>query len=240
MSEIAGRIAPQIGAHFLEKTYGGKGVLLSGLPGVPRGKVTIIGGGVAGTNAAKIALGLGADVTIIDISPIRLKELEEQFGNQIKTLYSNPYNIGDAVSEADLVIGAVLIPGTKAPKLVTESMVRSMKNKSVIIDLAIDQGGIFETSDRVTTHAAPIYEKYGVIHYAVANMPGAVPITATLGLSNAILPYVLKLANQGIHKIMKGNSSIRKGMNTFNGCITYQAVADAHGLPFFDVQSLSS
>ncbi len=186
MSEIAGRIAPQIGAQFLQKRYGGQGILLSGIPGVERGNVTVIGGGVVGTNAAEIALGLGAKVRIIDLNPKRLKELDQLFGKRVETLISNPYNIAKAVKDADLVVGAVLIPGTKAPKLVTEEMVKEMKNKAVIVDVAIDQGGIFETSDRVTTHDDPTYEKYGVVHYAVANMPGAVPKTATLGLENVI------------------------------------------------------
>ncbi|MCG5103363.1 alanine dehydrogenase [Oceanobacillus alkalisoli] len=232
MSEIAGRIAPQIGAQFLQKRYGGQGILLSGIPGVERGNVTVIGGGVVGTNAAEIALGLGAKVRIIDLNPKRLKQLDELFGKQVETLISNPYNIAKAVKEADLVVGAVLIPGTKAPKLVTEDMVKEMKNKAVIVDVAIDQGGIFETSDRVTTHDNPTYEKHGVVHYAVANMPGAVPKTASLGLENVTLPYVLDVANKGIKQASADNAAIYKGINTLNGQVTYKPVADAHGLPF--------
>ncbi|RKQ34692.1 alanine dehydrogenase [Oceanobacillus halophilus] len=237
MSEVAGRIATQIGARFLEKTSGGKGILLSGIPGVNRGKVTIIGGGVVGTNAAKIALGLGADVTIIDLSANRLRELDQLFGNQLQTMMSNPFNIAESVSEADLVIGAVLIPGTRAPKLVTESMVKAMKPKSVIVDVAIDQGGIFETSDRITTHDNPTYEKHGVIHYAVANMPGAVPKTASLGLTNVTLPYALKIANKGIKKASV-EEAIYKGINTMEGYVTYKAVADAHGLEYSKASNL--
>ncbi|MED4986326.1 alanine dehydrogenase, partial [Geobacillus stearothermophilus] len=188
MSEVAGRMAAQIGAQFLEKPYGGKGILLGGVPGVARGKVVIIGGGVVGTNAAKVAVGLGADVTIIDLNADRLRELDDIFGNQITTLMSNPMNIAEAVAEADLVIGAVLIPGARAPKLVTEDMVKAMKPGSVIVDVAIDQGGIVETSDHVTTHDDPTYVKHGVVHYAVANMPGAVPRTSTIALTNVTIP----------------------------------------------------
>src|SRR5690606_10289071 len=174
MSEVAGRMAAQVGAQFLEKIYGGQGILLSGVPGVQRGKVTIVGGGVAGTNAAKMAVGLGAQVTVLDLNPERLRQLDDIFGNDVTTLISNPFNIAESVREADLVIGAVLIPGAKAPKLVTEEMVKSMKPGAVVVDIAIDQGGIFETSDRITTHDDPTYVKHGVVHYAVANMPGAV------------------------------------------------------------------
>ncbi|MED5074659.1 alanine dehydrogenase, partial [Anoxybacillus geothermalis] len=194
MSEVAGRMAAQIGAQFLEKPYGGKGILLGGVPGVARGKVVIIGGGVVGTNAAKVAVGLGADVTIIDLNADRLRELDDIFGNQITTLMSNPMNIAEAVAEADLVIGAVLIPGARAPKLVTEDMVKAMKPGSVIVDVAIDQGGIVETSDHVTTHDDPTYVKHGVVHYAVANMPGAVPRTSTIALTNVTIPYALQIA----------------------------------------------
>ncbi|MEX2460258.1 MAG: alanine dehydrogenase, partial [Paenibacillaceae bacterium] len=197
MSEVAGRMSAQIGAQFLEKTNGGKGILLGGVPGVKRGKVTIIGGGVVGTNAAKIAIGLGAEVTVIDLSLDRLRQLEDIFGSDIQTLMSSPFNIAEAVAESDLVIGAVLIPGAKAPKLVTEEMVKAMKQGSVIVDVAIDQGGIFETIDRITTHAEPTYDKYGVVHYAVANMPGAVPRTSTIALTNVTLPYALQIANKG-------------------------------------------
>lgn len=237
MSEVAGRIATQIGARFLEKTSGGKGILLSGIPGVSRGKVTIIGGGVVGMNAAKIALGLGADVTIIDLNANRLRELDQLFGNQIQTIMSNPLNIAESVAGADLVIGAVLIPGTRAPKLVKESMVKAMKAKSVIVDVAIDQGGIFETSDRITTHDDPTYEKHGVVHYAVANMPGAVPKTASLGLTNVTLPYALKIASKGLEKASE-EAAFYRGINTLAGYVTYKAVAVAHGLSYREASEL--
>jgi len=230
MSEVAGRMAPQVGAQFLEKVNGGKGILLSGVPGVQRGKVTIIGGGVAGTNAAKMAIGLGAKVTIIDLNPDRLRQLDDIFGSDVTTLMSNPYNIAEAVKESDLVIGAVLIPGAKAPKLVTEEMVRSMTQGSVIVDIAIDQGGIFETTDRITTHDQPTYVKHGVVHYAVANMPGAVPRTSTFALTNVTVPYALQIANKGYKKACLENEALLKGINTLGGFVTYPAVAEAQGL----------
>ncbi|WNB92215.1 alanine dehydrogenase [Bacillus sp. NEB1478] len=225
MSEVAGRMSAQIGAQFLEKPKGGKGILLAGVPGVRRGKVTIIGGGVVGTNAAKVAIGLGADVTIIDLSPDRLRQLDDIFGNSIQTLMSNPLNIAQAVAESDLVIGAVLIPGAKAPKLVTEEMIKAMTPGSVIVDVAIDQGGIFETVDRITTHDNPTYDKHGVVHYAVANMPGAVPRTSTIALTNATVPYALQIANKGAQKAIAENASLRSGLNTASGFVTYEAVA---------------
>jgi len=236
MSEVAGRMAAQIGAQFLEKPKGGKGILLAGVPGVSRGKVTIIGGGVVGTNAAKIAIGLGADVTIIDLSAERLRELDDIFGNQINTLMSNPMNIAQAVAESDLVIGAVLIPGAKAPKLVTEEMVKSMKPGSVIVDVAIDQGGIVETSDHVTTHDNPTYVKHGVVHYAVANMPGAVPRTSTIALTNVTIPYALQIANKGVHKAVAENAALKLGVNVANGEITYEAVARDLGYEYVPVE----
>lgn len=238
MSEVAGRMAAQIGAQFLEKMNGGKGVLLSGVPGVKRGKVTIIGGGVVGTNAAKIAIGLGADVTIIDLSPERLRQLDDIFGAEINTLISNPFNIAEAIKESDLVIGAVLIPGAKAPKLVTEEMVKEMQPGSVLVDVAIDQGGIFETSDRITTHDQPTYEKHGVVHYAVANMPGAVPRTSTIALTNVTVPYALQIANKGYKQACLDNEALRKGINTLAGRVTYRAVAEAQSLPYADAQEL--
>ncbi|AKO92098.1 alanine dehydrogenase [Priestia filamentosa] len=225
MSEVAGRMAAQIGSQFLQKSNGGKGILLSGVPGVDRGKVTIIGGGVVGTNAAKIAIGLGADVTILDLSASRLRQLDDIFGNGIKTLMSNSSNIAEAVAEADLLIGAVLIPGAKAPKLVTEEMVKEMKPGSVIVDVAIDQGGIVETVNQITTHDNPIYAKYDVVHYAVANMPGAVPRTSTLALTNVTVPYALQIANKGVFKAIFDNESLKLGLNVANGEITYEAVA---------------
>ncbi|MEK4502599.1 alanine dehydrogenase [Bacillus sp. FSL R12-0069] len=238
MSEVAGRMSAQIGAQFLEKNKGGKGILLAGVPGVKRGKVTIIGGGQAGTNAAKIAVGLGADVTIIDLSAERLRQLDDMFGNQVKTLMSNPYNIAEAVKESDLVIGAVLIPGAKAPKLVTEEMIQSMEPGSVVVDIAIDQGGIFETTDRITTHDNPTYEKHGVVHYAVANMPGAVPRTSTLALTNVTVPYAVQIANKGYKDACLGNSALLKGINTLDGYVTFEAVAEAHGLQYADAKEL--
>ncbi|MGF6952806.1 alanine dehydrogenase [Neobacillus sp. B4I6] len=225
MSEVAGRMSAQIGSQFLQKSNGGKGILLAGVPGVSRGKVTIIGGGVVGTNAAKMAIGLGADVTIIDLSADRLRQLDDIFGNQIKTLMSNPFNIAEAVAEADLLIGAVLIPGAKAPKLVTEEMVKAMKPGSVIVDVAIDQGGIVETVDHITTHDNPTYEKHGVVHYAVANMPGAVPRTSTIALTNVTVPYALQIANKGVFQAILDNESLKLGLNVANGEITYEAVA---------------
>ncbi|MBP0724060.1 alanine dehydrogenase [Bacillus sp. RG28] len=238
MSEVAGRMSAQIGAQFLEKNKGGKGILLGGVPGLRRGKVTIIGGGVAGTNAAKVAIGLGAHVTIIDLNPDRLRQLDDIFGNDITTLMSNPFNIAEAVKESDLVIGAVLIPGAKAPKLVSKEMIESMEDGSVVVDIAIDQGGIFETTDRITTHDFPTYEKHGVVHYAVANMPGAVPRTSTIALTNVTVPYAVQIANKGYQKACLDNAALIKGINTLDGYVTYEAVAEAHGLEFKDATTL--
>ncbi|MCM3149778.1 alanine dehydrogenase [Bacillus pumilus] len=235
MSEVAGRMAAQIGAQFLEKPKGGKGILLAGVPGVSRGKVTIIGGGVVGTNAAKMAIGLGADVTLIDVNAERLRQLDDQFGHQMKTLMSNPVNIADSVSEADLLICAVLIPGAKAPTLVTEEMVKQMKPGSVIVDVAIDQGGIVETIDHITTHDQPTYEKHGILHYAVANMPGAVPRTSTVALTNVTVPYALQIANKGAAKAIQENKAIAEGVNVMNGHITYEAVARDLGYDYVPV-----
>ncbi|WP_121643201.1 alanine dehydrogenase [Bacillus vallismortis] len=232
MSEVAGRMAAQIGAQFLEKPKGGKGILLAGVPGVSRGKVTIIGGGAVGTNAAKMAVGLGADVTIVDLNADRLRQLDDIFGHQMKTLMSNPVNIADAVAEADLLICAVLIPGAKAPTLVTEEMVKQMNPGSVIVDVAIDQGGIVETVDHITTHDQPTYEKHGVVHYAVANMPGAVPRTSTIALTNVTVPYALQIANKGAAKALADNAALRAGLNTANGHVTYEAVAKDLGYEY--------
>jgi len=236
MSEVAGRMAAQIGSQLLQKSNGGKGILLSGVPGVSHGKVTIIGGGVVGTNAAKIAIGLGADVTIIELSAERLRQLDDIFGNKINTLMSNPFNIAEAVAEADLLIGAVLIPGAKPPKLVTEKMIRAMQPGSVVVDVAVDQGGIVETVDRVTTHDNPTYEKYGVIHYAVANMPGAVPRTSTMSLTNVTVPYALQIANKGVFKAISENKSLKRGVNVAKGEITYEAVANDLGYRYVNVE----
>ena len=238
MSEVAGRMSAQIGAHFLEAHAGGKGKLLAGIPGVERAKVTVIGGGIAGTNAARIALGLGADVTILDISAARLRELDDIFSSQIKTLMSNHYNIEQSVKNADIVIGAVLIPGAKAPKLVTEEMVKQMPKGSVIVDIAIDQGGSFETIDRITTHAEPTYVKHGIVHYAVANMPGAVPYTSTAGLTNVTLPYAIQLANKGYQQACLSDDALLKGINTLKGYVTYEAVALDQGLAYVSAKSL--
>ncbi len=225
MSEIAGRMSAQIGAFFLQKTMSGSGILLSAVPGVERGTVVIIGGGVAGANAAKIAAGLGANVKILDVNARRLAQLEEVFGNDVETIMSNPYNIAEAVKSADLLIGAVLLPGRKAPSLVTEEMVKEMKPGSVIVDIAIDQGGIFETTDKTTTHDDPTYVKHGVIHYAVPNMPGAVPRTSTFALTNVTLPYALELANKGFKRAVAENNALAAGVNTLNGALISKEVA---------------
>lgn len=227
MSEVAGYMATQIGAQYLEKSKGGKGVLLAGISGVKRGKVTIIGGGVVGTNAAKIAVGLGANVTLFDLNPTRLRQLNEYFGSSVNVLMSNSVDIAEAIAESDLAIGSVLIPGAKAPKLVTEEMVKSMDDGSVIVDVAIDQGGNFETSDRVTTHDDPIHVKHGVLHYSVSNMPGAVPRTSTIGLTNTTVPYALQIANKGYKKAAMENEALAKGFNLLDGKVTNQGVASS-------------
>jgi len=232
MSEVAGRMAVQIGARFLEKPQGGKGILMGGVPGVPSADVVIIGGGVVGTNAAKVAMGMGAQVTIIDKNPNRLRYLDDIFGARIKTLMSNSFNIESAVKFADLLISGVLVPGAKAPHLVTEDMVKQMKPGSVIVDAAIDQGGSVETIDRVTTHSNPVYEKYGVVHYAVANIPGAVARTSTFALTNATLPYIIELADKGYRQAAQDNPSLAKGINTTGGMLTCRPVAEAHDLAY--------
>jgi len=229
MSEVAGRMSIQIGAQFLEKPHGGKGVLLGGVPGVAPGEVVIIGGGIVGTNAIKIAVGFGAAVTVLDVSPDRLRQLDDMFGGRIRTLMSNSYNIAEAVKKADLLIGAVLIPGARAPRLVTEEMVKTMQPGSVIVDVAIDQGGSIETVDRITTHSNPTYEKHGVIHYSVANMPGAVARTSTIALTNVTIPYGVQIANKGYKHAALDNKAIARGINIVEGNVTYKAVADAHG-----------
>ena len=238
MSEVAGRMAAQIGAQFLEKSKGGKGILLSGIPGVKRGKVTIIGGGVVGENAARVAIGLGADVTIIDLNPARLRQLEEIFGNQVQTLMSNSYNIAEAVKESDVVIGSVLIPGRRAPKLVTEEMVKSMQPGSVIVDVAIDQGGNFETINEPTSHDNPIEVKHGVLHYAVPNIPGSVPRTATVGLTNVTVPYAIQIAQKGVEKAIEDIAPIKTGVNVIAGKVTNKAVADDLGYEYVPVDEV--
>lgn len=238
MSEIAGRMAAQIGANYLERINGGKGILLSGVPGVRRGNVVVIGGGVVGLNAAKIAVGLGANVTILDVSVARLKELDIIFGNSVQTIMSNSFNIQECLKTADLVIGAVLIPGHKAPTLVTKEMVAAMPDHSVVVDVAIDQGGIFETEDHVTTHDNPTYVKEGIVHYAVANMPGAVPQTATHALSNSTMTYANILANNPLEKVLADNLAIRRGVNTFNGRLTLEAVAKDLSMDYTPINDL--
>ncbi|MFC0214257.1 alanine dehydrogenase [Paenibacillus chartarius] len=232
MSEVAGRMSVQIGAHYLEKYNGGRGILLGGVPGVPPADVIILGGGIVGTNAAKMALGLGANVVIIERSADRMRYLDDVFGGQVRTLMSNPYNIASAVQKADLLIGAVLIPGARAPRLVTEEMVRQMKNGSVIVDVAVDQGGSIETIDRVTTHDQPTYVKHNVLHYAVANMPGAVPRTSTLALTNVTLPYAMELAGKGFERAVRDNPSLKLGVNVYAGGVTHAAVAEAVGIAY--------
>jgi alanine dehydrogenase len=237
MSEVAGRMSVQVGAAFLEKERGGRGVLLGGVPGVPPAKVVIIGGGVVGTNAAKIAVGMGADTTIIDLNLNRLRELDDIFSMRVKTQASNSYTIAKATQEADLVIGGVLIPGAAAPKLVTREMVSRMKKGAVIVDVAIDQGGCIETA-HATTHSNPSYEVDGVVHYCVTNMPGAVPHTSTLALTNATFPYVMKLAKMGAEAAIKSDHGIKEGVNTYKGKLTYEAVAKNQGKEFKDVLQL--
>lgn len=231
MSEVAGRMSIQVGAHYLEKEQGGRGVLLGGVPGVAPARVAILGGGVSGVNAAQMAVGMRADVTIYDISNARLAELDMFFGSQIKTAYASKAAIAAAVKNAHLVIGAVLVPGAAAPKLVTREMLKTMKRGSVLVDIAIDQGGCFETS-HATTHEDPVFEVDGVIHYCVANMPGAVARTSAFALNNATLPFVMKLATLGAEAAMKADPHLANGLNVSGGNIRHQAVADALDLPF--------
>ncbi len=237
MSEVAGRMAVQIGAYYLEKPQGGRGKLLSGIPGVRPADVAIIGGGTVGINAAQIALGMGAHVVIIDKNLDRLRYLDEVLHGNLTTLASNPRNIADSVRVADLVIGAVLIPGARAPRLVTRELVRQMKPGSVIVDVAVDQGGCVETI-RPTTHSNPVYVVDGVIHYGVTNMPGAVPRTSTYGLSNATLPYALLLADLGFEEAVAQNKALARGVNVYKGRITHPAVAEAFGLEYTPLEKL--
>ena len=233
MSEVAGRMAIQAGAHALEKAQGGRGVLLGGVPGVAPARVVVIGGGVVGPHAARMAAGLGADVTILDKSLPRLKEIDMVFGGRIKTLVSNTANIDESIREADMVVGAVLIPGAAAPKLVTRAMLGNMKPGAVLVDVAIDQGGCFETS-RATTHQDPIYVVDGIVHYCVANMPGGVARTSTQALNNATLPFTLELADKGWRQALLDNAHLRNGLNVCHGKITYKAVADDLGYSYVD------
>jgi alanine dehydrogenase len=226
MSEVAGRMSVQVGATYLEKERGGRGILLGGVPGVPPAHVTIIGGGIVGSNAARIALGFGAKVTLVDLNLNRLREIDDIFNGRVYTLSSNSYNLAHATAEADLVIGAVLIPGATAPKIVTRAMVGRMKRGAVIVDVAIDQGGCVETA-RPTSHSNPSYTVDGVVHYCVTNMPGAVPHTSTLALTNATFPYLLRIANQGTRDALKHDPGFAEGLNTWLGALTYKGVAES-------------
>ena len=237
MSQIAGRLSVQEGAKYLEKTFGGEGVLLAGVPGTPKAKVVILGGGTVGSNACKIAVGMGADVTIFDINLKRLEQLDDLFGARIQTLVSTEQSIARAVKEADLVVGAVLIPGGATPKLFKEKYLKDMKPGAVFVDVAIDQGGCGETS-HVTTHADPVYIHEGIVHYCVGNMPGAVPRTSTIALTNATLRYGLKIASQGLEAACKASPAICKAVNTYNGKLTFQAVADALGYEYTALDTL--
>jgi alanine dehydrogenase len=237
MSEIAGRLSAQAGATFLEKPLGGRGLLLGGVPGVAPGEVVVIGGGMVGYNAAVIALGLGAKVTILERSIDRMRQLEEVLGARVTLLMSSSLQIQESIAAADVVVGAVLIPGALAPKLISREMVAGMKEGSVIADVAIDQGGCVETS-RPTTHSEPVFVVDGVIHYCVANMPGAVPITSTKALTNATLPYVEAIANLGLRETIARDQALARGVNVMDGKITYEAVAEAHGLEFTPLENV--
>ena len=237
MSEVAGRMAVQVGAQYLEKPNGGRGILLGGVPGVAPANVAILGGGIVGTNAAKMAVGLGAHVTIIDRNLNRLRELDDIFNNSIVTLASNDWTIRESARQADLIIGGVLIPGASAPRLIRRDMLRDMRKGSVVVDVAIDQGGCFETS-RPTTHTDPIYYEEGVLHYCVSNMPAAVPNTSTLALTNATFPYALQIANRGFAEAVDRSEPIRQGVNTYAGHIVYQAVAESQNRVHKDLRTL--
>jgi alanine dehydrogenase len=228
MSEVAGRMSVQVGAQYLERPTGGRGILLGGVPGVAPGNVVILGGGIVGTNAAKIAVGMGAHVTIIDRSLNRLRELDDIFNGQVVTLASNSWTISENLKTADLVVGAVLIPGASAPRLVKREMIANMRRGSVVVDVAIDQGGCFETS-HATTHTEPVYFVDGVLHYCVSNMPAAVPHTSTFALTNSTFPYLLQLANHGLEAACELNPGLKEGVNTYNGYITYAGVAESQG-----------
>ncbi|AGP58891.1 alanine dehydrogenase [Streptomyces rapamycinicus NRRL 5491] len=237
MSEVAGRIAPQVGAYHLMRSAGGRGVLPGGVPGVAAGRAVVIGGGVSGWNAAQIAIGMGFHVTLLDKDINKLREADRIFGNRVQTIASNAYELEKAVLDADLVIGAVLIPGAKAPKLVTNELVSRMKPGSVLVDIAIDQGGCFEDS-RPTTHAEPTFEVHNSVFYCVANMPGAVPNTSTHALTNATLPYIVELANRGWREALRRDAALAKGLNTHEGQVVYGPVAEAHELPAVELGSL--
>ena len=236
MSEVAGRMSIQVGARFLEEENGGKGILLGGVPGVEAAQVVIIGGGIVGINTTMMAVGTGARVTVIDRNADRLRYFDELFRGRVSTLMSNSFNIAVWVAHADLLVSAVLLPGARAPHLVTEEMVKTMEPGSVIVDVAIDQGGSVETIDHATTHSHPTYVKYGVIHYAVANMPGAVPHTSTFALTNATLPYALLIADHGWQDAVRHDPGLAKGVNVVHGHVTYQAVADSLNLPYLPLE----
>lgn len=237
MSEVAGRMSVQVGATYLEKMNGGKGILLGGVPGVPAANVVIIGGGVVGTEAAKMAVGLGAKVTIIDINLDRLRQLDDIFLSKVQTLASSRYAIHEAISHADLVIGGVLVVGAAAPKLVTRDMLKDIPNGSVLVDVAVDQGGCFETT-HATTHSNPTFYEEGVLHYCVANMPGAVPRTSTFALTNATLPYALSLANKGFERAIADDAGLKEGVNTYAGKCTYEAVAASQNIEYTPLDGL--
>ena len=237
MSEVAGRMSVQVGATYLEKMNGGRGILLGGVPGVPAANVVIIGGGIVGTEAAKMAVGLGAKVTIIDRNLDRLRQLDDIFLSKVQTLASSQYAIEEAISHADLVIGAVLVVGAAAPKLVTRDMLHVIQQGAVLVDVAVDQGGCFETT-HATTHSNPTYYEEGVLHYCVANMPGAVPRTSTFALTNATLPYALELANKGFERAIADDSGLREGVNTYAGKLTYEAVATSQNLEYTPLDSV--
>jgi alanine dehydrogenase len=237
MSEVAGRLATQMGAWALEKSQGGRGILLGGVPGVPPARVIVLGGGIVGCNAALIAVGMQADVWVLDKSVERMRELEMMLDGRTTLAMSSRLQIEELLPEADLVVGAVLIPGARAPKLVTRGMLALLKPGAVLVDVSIDQGGCFETS-RPTTHSDPIYEVDGIVHYCVANMPGAVPITSTKSLTNVTLPYAEAIADLGVHEAVSRSTALARGVNVAAGKVTYQAVAEAHGLPYVPLEEV--
>lgn len=237
MSEVAGRMAIQIGAQYLEKNQGGRGILLSGVPGVPPAQVVILGGGIVGLNSAKSAIGMGAHVTVLDNNVHKLRYLDDVFLGRVATLASNTITIAHSIRKADLLVGAVLVPGASAPKLVSRQMISTMKKGAVIVDVAVDQGGCIETT-HPTTHSHPTFSVDGVLHYCVANMPGAVPRTSTFALTNATLPYVLKLAKLGVVKAVRSDAGLAEGLNVFDGHVTYRAVADSQGIPYRPILEL--
>jgi len=236
MSEVAGKLAPQVGSWTLQKANGGRGVLLGGIPGVAPAKVIVIGGGVVGTHAARVAAGMGADVTVLDMSLPRMRYLDDAFSSEFKTRYASKESTADLITQADIVVGAVLIPGAAAPTLISRAQLSTMKPGSVLVDVAIDQGGCFETS-KATTHDDPIYEVDGIMHYCVANMPGAVARTSTIGLGNATMPFMIALANKGWKQACADDVHLMNGLNTHAGKITYEAVGKALGMDYIDPQA---